>query len=62
MHESFLGFLRTGPFANAAARDAVGTRCHLAERGWIRQLCENTVTVCAVFSASRHSARLNFPI
>ncbi len=23
------------PFANAAASDAVGTRCHLAKQGWI---------------------------
>ena len=40
-------------FANAAARDAVGCHCQLAERG-----CKDTMIVCFGFLRNRHLNRL----
>ena len=52
MHESFLRLLGGGwcPFANAAARGAVGSHCHFVKRGWFWQSCGITVKVWVFFN------------
>ncbi len=54
----FIRFEGWYPIANAAARDAVGTRCHLVKHTRIQCSCQNTIV--AVFSQVDNVFSWNF--